>query len=67
MKQLSSLDAQFLALENARQNGHVAGVAIHDPSTAPGGEFPETCNEAHSTAMSKPCRRERTGASDLGA
>src|ERR1700758_3481533 len=37
MKQLSSLDAQFLALENARQNGHVAGVAIHDPSTAPGG------------------------------
>lgn len=37
MRQLTSLDAQFLALESARQTGHVAGVAILDPSTAPGG------------------------------
>jgi WS/DGAT/MGAT family acyltransferase len=37
MRQLTSLDAQFLALETARQSGHVAGVAILDPSTAPGG------------------------------
>ena len=37
MKQLSSLDAQFLALESARQTGHVAGLAVHDPSTAPSG------------------------------
>src|SRR3954454_20301525 len=37
MRQLTSLDAQFLALENARQAGHVAGLAILDPSTAPGG------------------------------
>jgi WS/DGAT/MGAT family acyltransferase len=37
MRQLTSLDAQFLALENDRQTGHVAGVAILDPSTAPGG------------------------------
>ena len=37
MRQLSSLDAQFLALETARQSGHVGGVAILDPSTAPGG------------------------------
>src|SRR5919108_685181 len=35
--QLSSLDAQFLALETPRQYGHVAGLAILDPSTAPGG------------------------------
>ncbi|MEJ7784781.1 MAG: wax ester/triacylglycerol synthase family O-acyltransferase [Solirubrobacteraceae bacterium] len=33
MRQLSSLDAQFLALENRRQAGHVAGLAILDPST----------------------------------
>src|SRR3954453_4141335 len=39
MRQLTSLDAQFLALENARQSGHVAGLAILDPSTAPGGSF----------------------------
>src|SRR5204863_1997457 len=35
MRQLTSLDAQFLALENPRQTGHVAGLAILDPSTAP--------------------------------
>jgi len=39
MRQLTSLDAQFLALENARQSGHVGGVAILDPSTAPGGKL----------------------------
>src|SRR3954454_24981173 len=36
MRQLTSLDAQFLALENPRQSGHVAGLAILDPSTGQG-------------------------------
>ena len=39
MRQLTSLDSQFLALETPRQYGHVAGLAILDPSTAPGGEL----------------------------
>jgi diacylglycerol O-acyltransferase / wax synthase len=39
MRQLTSLDAQFLALESSNQTGHVAGLAILDPSTKPGGEF----------------------------
>jgi diacylglycerol O-acyltransferase len=39
MQQLSSLDAQFLAIETPRQTGHVAGLAILDPETAPGGEL----------------------------
>src|SRR5687768_1894646 len=39
MRQLTSLDAQFLALETARQSGHVAGLAILDTSTAPGGSI----------------------------
>jgi hypothetical protein len=30
VRQLTSLDAQFLALETARQTGHVGGVAILD-------------------------------------
>ena len=34
MKQLSALDAQFLALETDRNYGHVGSVAILDPSTA---------------------------------
>jgi diacylglycerol O-acyltransferase / wax synthase len=38
LRQLTSLDAQFLALESARQTGHVAGLAILDTSTAPGGK-----------------------------
>ncbi len=39
MRQLTSLDAQFLALENPRQSGHVAGVAVLDPSTRPSGKL----------------------------
>lgn len=39
MRQLTSLDAQFLALENSRQTGHVGSLAMLDPSTAPGGRF----------------------------
>ncbi|GAC1318023.1 MAG: wax ester/triacylglycerol synthase family O-acyltransferase [Thermoleophilaceae bacterium] len=39
MRQLTSVDAQFLALETARQSGHVGGLAILDPSSAPRGEL----------------------------
>src|SRR3954451_1997743 len=38
MQQLTSLDAQFLAMESSRTYGHVGGLAILDPSTAPGGQ-----------------------------
>lgn len=37
MRQLTSLDAQFLAIETPRTFGHVGGFAVYDPSTAPGG------------------------------
>jgi diacylglycerol O-acyltransferase / wax synthase len=37
VRQLTSLDMQFLALENPRQTGHVGALAMLDPSTAPGG------------------------------
>jgi WS/DGAT/MGAT family acyltransferase len=37
MRQLTSLDAQFLALETPRQSGHVASVAILDTSTTASG------------------------------
>ena len=39
MRQLTSLDAQFLAMESSRRYGHVGGLAIYDPSTAPGGQL----------------------------
>ena len=39
MRQLTSVDAQFLALETPRQTGHVAGLAILDPSTTPTGKL----------------------------
>ena len=35
MRQLTSLDAQFLALETPRIYGHVSGLLVLDPSTAP--------------------------------
>ena len=39
MRQLTSLDAQFLNLESPRTYGHVGSYAVYDPSTAPGGEL----------------------------
>ncbi len=39
LKQLTSLDAQFLAIETDRNYGHVGGLAILDPTTAPGGKL----------------------------
>jgi diacylglycerol O-acyltransferase len=39
MRQLTTLDAQFLAVETARTYGHVGSFAVYDPSTAPSGEL----------------------------
>ena len=39
MQQLTTLDAQFLAIESATTYGHVGGLAVYDPATAPGGEL----------------------------
>jgi WS/DGAT/MGAT family acyltransferase len=39
MRQLTSLDAQFLAMESASTYGHVSGLAVYDPSTRPGGKL----------------------------
>lgn len=39
LRQLTSLDAQFLAMEDERTHGHVSALGIYDPSTAPGGEL----------------------------
>src|SRR5258708_470635 len=39
VRQLTSLDAQFLVMETPRQYGHVSGIAILDPTTAPGGKL----------------------------
>ncbi|MFL6091255.1 MAG: WS/DGAT/MGAT family O-acyltransferase [Aeromicrobium sp.] len=36
MRQLSNLDAQFLALEDGRTHGHVSVLATYDPVTADG-------------------------------
>jgi WS/DGAT/MGAT family acyltransferase len=45
MRQLTPLDAQFLAVETSRTYGHVGGLAVYDPSTAPEGRLgvPELC------------------------
>jgi len=39
MRQLTSLDSQFLALETARQSGHVGSLAILNPETRPDGRL----------------------------
>jgi len=37
VRQLTALDQQFLALEDSRHYGHVGGLWVLDPSTAPNG------------------------------
>jgi diacylglycerol O-acyltransferase / wax synthase len=39
VRQLTGLDAQFLALETPRQSGHVGGLAVLDPGTRPNGRL----------------------------
>jgi diacylglycerol O-acyltransferase len=39
VRQLTSLDAQFLAVESGRTYGHVGSLCVYDPSTAPGGQL----------------------------
>lgn len=39
MRQLTSLDAQFLNVESSTTVGHVGSLVIVDPATAPGGEW----------------------------
>lgn len=39
MRQLSSLDAQFLHVETPTTVGHVGSLILLDPSTAPGGRW----------------------------
>jgi diacylglycerol O-acyltransferase len=39
MHQLTSLDANFLAMESPQTYGHVGGLAVLDPRTAPGGRI----------------------------
>ena len=39
MRQLSALDTQFLNVESATTFGHVGGVVLLDPSSAPDGEI----------------------------
>ena len=61
MRQLTSLDAQFLALESARTYGHVGSLAIYDPSTAPGGKvtFKGILEHIQSRMALVPSQRER--------
>jgi diacylglycerol O-acyltransferase len=39
VRQLTTLDAQFLAVESGTTFGHVGSLCEYDPSTAPGGEL----------------------------
>ena len=39
IRQLSSLDAQFLAIESDTHYGHVGGLVVLDPSTRESGEL----------------------------
>jgi WS/DGAT/MGAT family acyltransferase len=39
MRQLTSVDTQFLAVEDGRVTGHVMTLGIYDPATAPDGQL----------------------------
>jgi WS/DGAT/MGAT family acyltransferase len=61
MRQLTSLDAQFLAIETPRTTGHVSGLAVLDPATTPGGvlEIEDLCRlVAQRLPLLPPMRRK---------
>src|SRR5918992_3606121 len=68
MRQLTPLDAQFLAVESSRTYGHVGGLAVYDPSTAPGGRLgvPELCRLVEERLHLLPPFRWRLGQVPLG-
>src|SRR4051812_41771980 len=68
MRQLTSLDASFLALENGRQTGHVGSLAMLDPATAPNGRFgcPEVTRLLAERAPQLPPMRWRLQGVPLG-
>ena len=61
MRQLTSLDAQFLAIENPRTYGHVGSLAVYDPSTAPGGELDDRPTSAGWSPSGCTCCRPSAG------
>src|ERR1700754_1503012 len=68
MRQLTSLDAQFLALENERHTGHVGSLAMLDASTAPSGHVGrrELCKLLEERAPQLPPLRWRLAPVPLG-
>jgi WS/DGAT/MGAT family acyltransferase len=69
MKQLSGLDNVFLELERGNQHMHVAGLAIYDPSTAPGGKvrFKDVLRFFEARLDSSPLFRRRLVSVPMGA
>src|SRR3954470_18600141 len=68
MRQLTSLDAQFLGVETSRTYGHVGGLAVYDPSTAPGGrlEVQDVCRMVSERLHRVPRCRWRLGEVPFG-
>jgi WS/DGAT/MGAT family acyltransferase len=68
MRQLTGLDAQFLALESPRQAGHVGALAVLDPSTRPNGrlEYADLLNMIEERLPLLPPFRWRLKAVPLG-
>jgi WS/DGAT/MGAT family acyltransferase len=59
MQRLTGLDASFLSLETPTSHMHVAGLAVFDPSTVPGGWSIEQVKEVYGARLHKaaPFRR----------
>lgn len=56
MRQLTGMDASFLYMETPNAPMHISGLAIYDPSTAPGGKvrFKEIIDNIHRRIVSLP-------------
>ena len=63
MRQLTSVDAQFLAMETPRTYGHVCGLAVYDPTTAPGRRAHRARTSAGWWASGCTCCRRSAGGS----
>lgn len=56
MRQLTSLDHQFLAMETAATDGHLSELAVYDPSTRPDGRLTGRTSAGSWASVSTCCR-----------
>ena len=67
MRQLTSVDAQFIAAEDGCVHGHVTGLAVYDAAGSPRGRLTREAGVSLQRQAQRWATRHRSGSRALGA